>query len=113
MAMKFQFSICPFGYHNDPIEFGTMRVHSAGVVHEYAIDYKTKDGWQTVRGSIPKLQPDGTRRSGHRNFVHLLKDIMNDVDLEALGKDYVHVLQEIREAFDDPALNAGDYDPEE
>lgn len=99
MAMKFHFDITPFGYQNAPIKFGAMQVHSAGSRHEYAIDIKTAGGWHTIRGSIPKRQPDGTRRSGHRNFLHLLSDILADVDLEALGSDYVNVLAEIKADF--------------
>ena len=113
MAMKFHFNITPFGYQNAPIKFGAMQVHSAGSRHEYAIDIKTAGGWHTIRGSVPKLQPDGTRRSGHRNFLHLLSDILADVDLEILGSDYVDVQAEIRAAFPHmDGVNISDY-PEE
>ena len=95
MAMTFEFNIRPFGYHNDPIQFGRIRVHSVDSHHEYAVDYKTNDGWKTISGSVLKRQPDGTKRSGHRNFLHLLADIMDDIDLDALGEDYVNVLAEV------------------
>lgn len=90
MAMTFEFNIRPFGYQNDPIQFGRMRVHSAGPRHEYSVDYKNKDGWQTVKGTVPKT------KSGHRNFLHLLAAIMDDIDLDALGENYVHILAEVR-----------------
>ena len=112
MAMTFEFNIRPFGYQNDPIPFGRMRVHSAGAHHEYSVDYKTKDGWKAIRGIVPKVQPDGTKRSGHRNFLHLLSDILADVDLEALGSDYVHILAEIEKAhphIKDMGISVGDY----
>jgi hypothetical protein len=92
MAMTFEFNIRPFGYQNDAITFGRMRVHSAGSHHEYAVDYKAKDEWQTIRGSVPK------DKSGHRNFLHLLAVIMDDIDLDELGTNYVNVLAEITAA---------------
>ena len=95
MAMTFEFNLRPFGYQNDAISFGRMRVHSAGSYHEYSIEYKTADGWKTLRGSVPKKMPDQTMRSGHRNFLHLLRDIMDTVNLDELGRDYVHVLAEL------------------
>lgn len=113
MAMTFDFNIHPFGYGADPIKFGHMRVHSAFDRHEYAIDIKTKDGWRTITGHISKRMPDGTKRSDHRNFLHLLYDILTDVDLDDLGQDYVHVLEDIREAFGNPNLRAGDYKEDE
>jgi len=99
MAMTFEFNIRPFGYQNDAIQFGKMRVHSAGSRHEYTVDYKTEDGWGTLRGSVSKIRGvDGSKRSGHRNFLHLLRDIMNDLDLDALDKNYVNVRAEIEES---------------
>ncbi len=102
MAMTFEFNIRPFGYQNDPIQFGRMRVHSAGSCHEYAVDYKAKDGWQTIRGSVPK------HKSGHRNFLHLLADIMADIDLNGLGHNYVNVETEVVVAYPQ-AKDRGDY----
>ena len=89
MAMTFNFNIRPFGYQNDAITFGRMRVHSAGSRHEYAVEYKAEDGWKTIRGSVPK------NKSGHRNFLHLLAAIMDDIDLDELGENYVNVLAEV------------------
>lgn len=99
MAMRFSFDIHPFGYQNDAITFGRMRVHSAGDSHEYAVDYKAKDGWKTIKGTVPKRQPDGTKRSGHRNFLHLLADIMDDIDFDALGTNYVNILAEVEAEY--------------
>lgn len=114
MAMKFSFNIHPFGYHADPIEFGNMRVHSAGTCHEYSVDIKTKDGWRTINGRVSKLMPNGQKRSGHRNFLHLLRDILNDMDLNELGTDYVHVLAEIKEAMPHVEdMRVGDYKEED
>ena len=90
MAMTFEFNIRPFGYENDPISFGRMRVHSAGSHHEYAVDYKAEDGWKTIQGSVPK------DKSGHRNFLHLLAAILDDIDLDELGHNYVNVLAEVK-----------------
>lgn len=112
MAMTFEFNIRPFGYQNDPIQFGRMRVHSAGSRHEYSVEYKAKDGWETIRGSIAKTQEDGTKRSGHRNFLHLLTNIMDDIDFDELGQNYVHVLSEIEEVcpwVKEHGANVGDY----
>ncbi|MEE8372810.1 MAG: hypothetical protein V3R87_03630 [Dehalococcoidia bacterium] len=104
MAMTFNFDIRPFGYQNDAITFGRMRIHSAGSHHEYAVDYKAKDGWRTIRGSVPRV------KSGHRNFLHLLAAILDDIDLDALGENYVNVLAEVEEVC--PAIRhrgVGDY----
>ena len=104
MAMTFEFNIRPFGYQNDAITFSRMQVHSAGSHHEYVVDYKAKDGWKTIKGSVPKA------KSGHRNFLHLLAAIMDDIDLDALGENYVHILAEVRGSH--PSLKdrrVGDY----
>jgi len=98
MAMTFEFNIRPFGYHNDAITFGHMRVHSAGDRHEYAVEYKSKLGWRMIRGSVRKRMADGKKRSGHRNFLHLLADIMDDIDLDKLGENYVNILAEVEAA---------------
>ena len=111
MAMTFEFDVRPFGYQNDPIRFGHMRVHSAGDRHEYAVEYKAKDGWITLRGSVAKRMEDGTKRSGHRNFLHLLADILEDIDLDELGHNYVNIEVEVRKALPGFGENAkfGDY----
>jgi len=93
MAMTFQFRVHPFGYQNEPIEFGNMRVHSAGRYHEYHVSYKNVNGWQSLRGAIPK------NKSGHRNFLHLLGDILDDMDLDELGVDYVNIMEEVAEEY--------------
>ncbi len=95
MAMTFEFNIRPFGYQNDPIQFGRMRVHSAGSRHEYAVDYKGPLGWHTLRGSIPR------DKSGHRNFLHLLAAILDDLDLDTMGENYVNVLAEVEANYPD------------
>lgn len=95
MAMTFEFNIRPFGYQNDPIQFGKMRVHSAGSCHEYTVEYKAEDGWKTIQGAVPKQMPDGEMRSGHRNFLHLLADILDDMNLDQMEPDYVNVLAEV------------------
>lgn len=89
MAMTFEFNMRPFGYQNDAITFGHMRVNSAGSYHEYAVEYKAKDGWKTVKGTVPKA------KSGHRNFLHLMAAILDDIDLDALGENYVNILAEV------------------
>ncbi len=109
MAMTFEFNIRPFGYQNDAIQVGRIKVHSAGSRHEYIVEYKTKDGWDTLRGSVSKVV-DGQKRSGHRNFLHLMADILADIDLDALGTNYVHVRAEVEEMM--PSVKGkkiGDY----
>ncbi len=96
MAMTFEFNIRPFGYQNDEISLGRIKVHSAGARHEYTVEYKAKDGWGTLRGTVAKVV-DGKLRSGHRNFLHLMADILADIDLDALGTNYVHVRAEVEE----------------
>lgn len=105
MAMTFEFNIRPFGYQNDPIQFGRMRVHSAGSHHEYAIDYKAEEGWQTISGEVIKL------RSGHRNFMHLLAAIIDDIDLDELGENYVNVLAEVQDQLGQPVRTKDYGDP--
>lgn len=96
MAMQFSFDLHPFGWHNCDIQFGTMRVVSAGKNHCYTINYKSRGVWHTLAGAIPKSQ------SGHRNFLHLLKNILDDIDWDALGENYVDVFTEVAEMF--PAM---------
>jgi hypothetical protein len=104
MAMVFEFNIRPFGYQNSPIQFGKMQIHSAGSHHEYKVEYKTKDGWATLRGIVPKA------RSGHRNFLHLLVAILDDIDLDKLDHNYVNVLEEIETAYPHvKSTRIGDY----
>lgn len=112
MAMTFEFSLNPLGYDASPIRLGQMRVHSFGNRHVYAIDVKGKDGWHVIRGNIPKVMPDGSVRSGHRNFLHLLRDILADVDLASLGTDYVHVLEDVRKSLGSPNFRPADYKEE-
>ena len=112
MAMTFEFNIRPFGYQNDAIQFGKMRVHSVGSKHEYAVDYKTKDGWKTIRGAIPKVQHDGTMRSGHRNFLHLMADILDDMNLDDMEPDYVNISAEIATAYPKYEGKVSDYNDE-
>jgi hypothetical protein len=107
MAMTFNFNIHPFGYTAEPIEFGSMRVHSKYDRHVYEVSYKGEDGWHYINGSIAKHLPDGTVRSGHRNFLHLLRDILADVALDDIGEDYVNVLKEIQEVY--PHVRVSDY----
>jgi len=95
MAMTFVFRVHPFGSQNKPIEFGQMSVHSAGDLHKYHVRYKNVEGWQSVRGAIVK------DKSGHRNFLHLLGDILDDMDLDALGVDYVNIMEEVAEDYPD------------
>lgn len=95
MAMTFIFRVHPFGYQNKPIEFGKMSVHSVGGLHEYHVRYKNVDGWQSIRGAIVK------DKSGHRNFLHLLGDILEDMDLDAIGIDYVNIMEEVAADYPD------------
>ena len=95
MAMTFQFRVHPFGYQNKPIEFGNMKIHSSGASHVYEVSYKNVDGWQSVRGWINKHQ------SGHRNFLHLLGDILEDINPDTLGVDYVDIMEEVAEDYPD------------
>ena len=91
MAMQFQFNLQPFGYKAAEFSFATMRVTSQGDEHYYRIDFKTALGWHKITGTVAK------ERSGHRNFLHLLAAILDDVDLDALGEDYVNVFKEVEE----------------
>lgn len=102
MAMTFEFNIRPYGYQNDAIKFGHMRVHSAGSRHEYTMEYKNIDGWRTIQGSVPRT------KSGHRNFLHLLAAIMDDIDLDALGRNYVNVEEDVIALYPE-AKGQGDY----
>lgn len=49
--------------------------------HGYQI--MNPEGVVLAEGSIEKTH------SGHRNPLHLMRDILNDIDLDALGKDYI------------------------
>ena len=93
MAMQFTFDIQPFGDRHSQFPFATMRVVSAGSHHVYTISYKRRGQWHELRGEIPKSQ------SGHRNFLHLLKNILEDLDWEELGENYVDIFSEVAEMY--------------
>lgn len=100
MSMTFQFNLTPFGYKAAETPFATMHVASVGKSHVYDITFLGDEGWRTISGAVPKS------KSGHQNFLHLLRDIMNDVDLDALGENYVNVLPEVQKSF--PAMDVRD-----
>lgn len=50
-------------------------------VHRYTVSFPEQP--EAFKGTITKT------RSGHRNPLHLLKDIVTAIDLRTLGKDYV------------------------
>lgn len=104
MAMKFTFDLQPYGDANNPIKFGEMRISTRGVYHCYAVDINTKDGWTTRRGSIAK------RKSGHRNFLHLLAKILEDMDLDNMENNYVNVWADVKEIY--PCATVGSDYPE-
>ena len=108
MSIQIEFKVYAFGNRNHAIPFGGIHLSSRGCIHHYEISLKTEEGWRTLEGDIAKQQPDGSRRNGHRNILHLLKDVLNDVDPDALGEDYVHILKEVREECGEKA-RAYDY----
>jgi hypothetical protein len=88
MAMKIKFNLHPFGYGADPEEFGEIRIDNDGRGrHNYEIRLVRGPIMnRTYRGSVPN-----GGKSGHRNILHLLARILDDLDLDAMGEDYVHI----------------------
>ena len=108
MSIQIEFKVYAFGKRQHEIPFGGIHISSQGGIHHYEITLKSEKGWRKIEGDVAKQQPDGSRRSGHRNILHLLRDVLKDVDLDALGEDYVHILKEVREECGEDA-RAYDY----
>jgi hypothetical protein len=88
MAMKIKFNIHAFGYGAKPQEFGEILIHNDGYgSHEYEVRLvRGPHMIRTYRGTVPN-----DNKSGHRNILHLLARIMDDLPLDTMGEDYVHV----------------------
>ncbi len=81
MAIKIRANLHPYGYAARPQRLLEISIHSDDVrpMHLYRITFDN----QEIDGEIAKT------KSGHRNLLHVLKDILDDVDLDALGVDYI------------------------
>lgn len=80
MAITVSIDLHPYGYGSPPQSVATMRIHTSecGTKHEYSISMHER----FLVGAVPKL------RSGHRNPLHLLAQILETISLETLGHDY-------------------------
>jgi len=96
MAIKIDFTCNPFGASREPVSLGECRIHSEGDRHYYFISYvRGKQKVGHLSGYFPKKRGGGDLRSGHRNILHLLRDILNSADLDALGEDYIDIFHEL------------------
>lgn len=97
MAITIDFNVNPFGYGAEPVSLGGIRIHSEGNDHHhYLITFVKGDGRVGhLSGQIKRDEKDEVLRSGHRNILHLLKDIFNDADIDSLGENYVDIFHEV------------------
>ena len=112
MSMEFSFKLNPFGAAGKSVEFATMYIWTYKDTHMYRLlwdiedpGYPGRPARYEVSGHVPK------ERSGHRNFLHMLQKIIEDIfDKNDLEKDYVHALYQIQEALGDPEAKAASYE---
>ena len=81
MSIDGSFDVYPGGSRWGSQELVAFHIHSTdnNAEHRYVI---TTCKGHTMIGTLPKTY------SGHGNILHLLKAILDDVDLDKLGTDY-------------------------
>lgn len=81
MAIYGKFSVHPGGWSAKPIDIVEFKIWSTmdNCFHRYSIEIKDT---HYLQGVVEKTY------SGHGNILHLLKDILNDYNIDDLGKDY-------------------------
>lgn len=81
MAITGRFDLRPYGYSAKPLPIVQFSIHTTEDFryHAYTVVY----GGKIKRGAIRKTQ------SGHRNLLHLLRDIFADMKIDDLPPDYI------------------------
>ena len=81
MAIKIRCDLHHHSFRAKGYAIADIDIHSwpDGTRHGYSVTF----GNTNLLGSIPKT------RSGHRNVLHVLRDVLADMDLDALGIDYI------------------------
>ncbi len=86
--ISFEMKLIPFGYmKSETIIYSRIWTTNDGKFHGYRV---YKDGGETlVEGKIEKT------KSGHQNPLHLLSNLLADIDLEALGENYISTVWDL------------------
>lgn len=86
--ITFGFTLVPggIGLLRDDLASGTLFTTDDGKHHHLVV--RDKNYRVVLDHFIPKTQ------SGHKNLLHVLRDILNDADLDSLGKDYLKTVHD-------------------
>lgn len=80
------FSVIPYGVlESVPLVTFDIWSSPAGNLHHYAIQLHGRSKTMTLKGAVPK------DKSGHGNILHLLRAIMDDVDLGGVPADFTSI----------------------
>lgn len=81
MAIKIRADLHPYSFQSKGYALLDIDIWSSpkGRTHGYRITY----GNTELVGHIAKT------KSGHRNLLHVLRDVLADIDLDALGENYI------------------------
>lgn len=86
MAISIQCDLRPGGYTSKPIRIATITIHTTDDLGHHAFAVGSMAG---CKKSIRLVRPK--EKSAHRNLLHVLRDFLNEADLDALGNDYIVV----------------------
>lgn len=97
MAIKISLNVSPFGFGNDPIELGEIRIHSESATQFHFLATFKKGNGQVghISGQIPRS------KSGHRNIFHTLREVLNSPKFDTLSDNYIDVFDEIKSRYPD------------
>lgn len=80
------FIVIPYGIQESvPLVSFDIGSSPAGNLHHYAIQFHGRSGAMTLKGTVPK------NKSGHGNIFHLLRAIMDDIDLSGVSADFTSI----------------------
>lgn len=84
MAIVIQCNLHPYGYGSKPEPIATIKLHTTiDLQHHYIAVGNMKGCSKFLSLTRPKTM------SAHRNILHILRDFLNEADIDSLGKDYI------------------------
>lgn len=83
MAIVIKCNLHPFGWSARPTDIATITIHTTDDLQHHCFAVSLAGSGKHIRLLRPKSM------SAHRNILHVLRDFLNDADLDALGVDYV------------------------
>lgn len=82
MAIVIKCNLHPFGWAAKPTDIATITIHTTDDLQNHCFAVSLAGSGKSIRLMRPKSM------SAHRNILHVLRDFLNDADLDALGVDY-------------------------